>query len=88
MLTSKTWIVLIVVAAVATYATEHFGFSIVHSSALLVLVAVTAPGFYVAFFNLIPSDWMTFAVAFVVNVAYYGLIAWFVRRAQHVPGRA
>jgi hypothetical protein len=83
MLTWKTWIVLIAVAAVATYAAEHFGFAIVHSSALLLLVALAAPGFYVAFFDLIPSDWMTLAVAFVVNVAYYYLIAWFVRRTQH-----
>jgi hypothetical protein len=63
------------------------GFAIVHSAALMVLVAVAAPGFYVAFFNLVPSDLATLILSFAVNAIYYcglGLLALMARRKSSV----
>ena len=84
MLSWRTCAVLILLAAVITYAAEHMGFAIVHSAALLALVALLAPGFYIAFFDLVPSDWATLVLAFVANAGYYYLIALFVRRTRDV----
>jgi len=79
MLTLRAWVVIALVAAASTFAGEYFGFAIVHSGALLFIVALIAPGFYVAFLNLLPNDSLTYIGVFAGNAIYYFLIVLVVR---------
>lgn len=71
MLSVRASVALVLAAGLATFACERMGFAIVHSAAALALVGVLAPGFFVAFFDLVPSDWGSLVLSFVVNAAYY-----------------
>jgi hypothetical protein len=73
-------VAVVVLGALATYATEYMGFAIVHSAGGLAIVALLAPGFYVALFNVVPNDWGTYLAMFLVNSGYYWAIAGFLKR--------
>jgi hypothetical protein len=75
MLNARATTAVLIAALVATYAAEQMGNAIVHSSGGLVIVALLAPGFYVAFFDVIRNDWGTYVAAFLVNVCYYWVIS-------------
>ena len=85
MLTIPIALLIVPLAVFATYMAEHLGFAIVHSGVLLFLTALLAPGFYIAFFNLVPSDWGTWILSGIANAAYYYAVARFFmkRRARH-----
>ncbi|WP_301100300.1 hypothetical protein [Propionivibrio sp.] len=84
MLTYPITLLIVMSAVFATYMGEHLGFAIVHSGVLLLLTSLLAPGFYIAFFNLVPSDWVTWILSGMANAAYYYAVVLFVmkRRAR------
>lgn len=77
----RTLVAVIVLAVLATYAVEHFGFAIAHSMAFLCLAVLIAPGTLLAFFNWgESSEWVPMILATVMNGAYYYLLAWLIRK--------
>lgn len=85
MLTIPKMLLIIPLAVFTTYIAENMGFAIVHSGVLLILTALLTPGFYVAFFNLVSSDWGTWILSGIVNSAYYYAATRYIvkRRARH-----
>lgn len=82
MLNFRLALLIIALAVFATYMAEYLGFAIVHSGALLVLTAFLAPGFYIAFFNLLPSDWIAWILSGMANAAYYYVVALLVMKKR------
>ena len=81
LLNMRTLFVVAVLAVLATYAVEHFGFAIAHSMAFLCLAVLIAPGTLLAFINWGEfSEWVPMMLATVVNGAYYYLLAWVIRK--------
>lgn len=81
MLKIRTLIAVAILAVLATYTVEHFGFSIAHSMTFLFLAVLIAPGVLLVFFNWSESsEWVPMILATVMNGAYYYLLAWLMRK--------
>lgn len=77
----RTSLVVIVLAVLATYAVEHFGFVIAHSMAFLCFAVLLAPGTLLAFFNWDQSsEWAPMFLATVTNGIYYYLLICLLRK--------
>ena len=82
MLNFRTYVLLVVFAASATYLVELASFAIAHSAALLILATLAAPGLYVGAFRLVPGGWPTILLSCAVNAAYYYFIALWLRNRR------
>jgi hypothetical protein len=69
-------------SAMATFLLNYFGFAVVHSAALLALAVVVAPGFFIAFFHILPNETITWIVVVVINAIYYQLVYLFFQSKQ------
>lgn len=79
-LNMRTLIIVFVFAVLATFAVEHFGFAIAHSTAALFLAVLMAPGLLLAFFNWgDSSESMLMILATFINGVYYYFLAWLIR---------
>lgn len=81
MLNLRTLVVLIVLAGLAAYGVEAYGFAIAHSVSLLVLAVLVAPGTLLAFFDWETSNyWLPVSLSFILNTAYYFVLLLVYRR--------
>lgn len=79
MLNFRIFTILLLLAVVATYTVEYFGFAIAHSVALLGLAVLISPGLLIAFLDWEPADRIPLVLCVVTNTAYYFIIALLVR---------